>query len=206
MSARPTDAPEEDIRRHIKHELRKRMRAVRDALPVASCEARSSEIAKRVIALERFRDAETLVAFASIRREVRTAALIDAAFASGRRVVLPRVVGEGLSLHLIDADTELVEGAFGVSEPPATTPEVGPDVVDFVLVPALAVDPQGYRIGYGGGFYDRLLPRMGRAYSCALAFDFQLIAEVPALPIDVPVDAVVTDTRVIEVAGIATRS
>ena len=206
MSARPTDAPEEHIRRHIKHELRKRMRAVRDALPIASCEARSNEIARRVVALDRFRSAETVVAFASIRREVRTQALIDAAFADGRRVVLPRVVGEGLALHLIEPDTELVEGAFGVPEPPSTTPEVGPDRVEFALVPALAVDPQGYRIGYGGGFYDRLLPRLGRAYSCALAFDFQLIAEVPALPIDVPVDAVVTDARVIEVAETAARS
>ena len=62
----------------------------------------------------------------------------------------------------------------------------------------MAVDPRGYRIGYGGGYYDRLLPQLDNARSCALAFDFQLIVEVPELPIDVPVDIVVTDERVIE--------
>ena len=60
------------------------------------------------------------------------------------------------------------------------------------------MDPRGYRIGYGGGYYDRLLPQLTNACSCAVAFDFQLIVEVPELPIDVPVDIVVTDERVIE--------
>jgi 5-formyltetrahydrofolate cyclo-ligase len=84
-----------------------------------------------------------------------------------------------------------------VPEPPETATRVQPDEVDFALVPALAVDPRGYRIGYGGGYYDKLIPRLGHACTCALAYDFQLIAEVPDLPFDVAVDLVVTDERVI---------
>ncbi|MDH3624384.1 MAG: 5-formyltetrahydrofolate cyclo-ligase [Myxococcales bacterium] len=198
MSRQPADANEEEIRRKVKAELRKRMRSVRGALPVSACEARSAEIAKRVIALERFQLANTILVFSSIRREVRTQAIMQAAWTAGKRVALPRVVENDLHLHWISVDTELVEGSFGVSEPPEDVARISPEDVDFALVPALAVDLRGYRIGYGGGYYDRLLPLLENAQSCALAFDFQLIAEVPELPIDVPVDVVVTDQRVFE--------
>jgi len=122
---------------------------------------------------------------------------MQTAWAAGKRVALPRVVGDELQLHLVDSETTLVEGAFTVPEPPATAAIVQPGDVDVALVPALAVDPRGYRIGYGGGYYDKLIPRLQRACTCAVAYDFQLIAEVPELPFDVAVDVVVTDERVI---------
>lgn len=64
------------------------------------------------------------------------------------------------------------------------------------MIPALAVDPRGYRIGYGGGYYDKLIPALHSARTCAVAYDFQLIAEVLELPFDVAVDLIVTDARV----------
>ena len=198
MSHGPAGGTEEQIRYRVKQELRKRMRAVRGALPVSACEARSHEITKRVVALANFKSAKTVLAFSSIRREVRTRAIMQAAWTTGKHVALPRIVERELRLHLIGADTELAEGSFGVPEPPEDAPRISPGTVDFALVPVLAVDPRGYRIGYGGGYYDRLLPRLDNARSCALAFDFQLIAEVPELPIDVSVDFVVTDERLIE--------
>ncbi|MDH3656379.1 MAG: 5-formyltetrahydrofolate cyclo-ligase [Myxococcales bacterium] len=198
MSPRPPEPTEEQIRHQVKVELRNRMRAVRGALSVSACEARSAEIAKRVVTLTSFESAKMILAFSSIRREVKTHAILQAAWAAGKRVTLPRVVEGELHLHRIGADTELVEGSFGVPEPPDDAPRISPSTVDFAVVPALAVDLRGYRIGYGGGYYDRLLPLLENARSCALAFDFQLIAEVPELPIDVPVDIVVTDQRVFE--------
>ena len=90
-----------------------------------------------------------------------------------------------------------IPGVFSVPEPPEDAARLLPKEVDFALVPALALDPRGYRIGYGGGYYDRLLPKLSQARTCAVAFDFQLIAEVPELPFDVAVDLVVTDERVI---------
>jgi len=193
-----TNGTEEQIRHQVKQQLRKRMRAVRGALPISACETRSSEIAKRVVALTSFKAAKTVLAFASIRREVRTHAIMRAAWTAGKQVALPRVVERELHLHLVVAETELTEGSFGVPEPLEDAPRISPETTDFALVPALAVDPRGYRIGYGGGYYDRLLPQLTNACSCAVAFDFQLIVEVPELPIDVPVDIVVTDERVIE--------
>jgi 5-formyltetrahydrofolate cyclo-ligase len=123
--------------------------------------------------------------------------MVEAMHDSGKRVALPRVVDDALVLHLVERDTELVEGAFSVPEPPRDAPRLQPSDVDFALIPALAVDPRGHRIGYGGGYYDRLLPALPTATTCALAYDFQLIAEVPAAPFDVAVDLIVTDARVI---------
>lgn len=199
MSRPPHGGDDDRIRVEVKRELRKRMLAVRGAIPAVACEARSREIAKRILALPQFGVARTVLAFAPIRREVRTAAVMDAAWSQGKRVALPRVTETGLALFEVDATTVLVDGAFGVSEPPETATRVEPADVDFALIPALAVDPEGHRIGYGGGYYDRLLPTMTNACACVVAFDFQLIAEVPRLATDAAADLVVTDDRLIEV-------
>ena len=197
MSADEAEHAESLLRQRAKLALRHRMRGVREALPGSACDARSAEITERLLALAELERAATVLAFASIRNEVRTQTSMQAAWAAGKRVALPRVVGDELQLHLVASDTVLIEGAFSVPEPPETATRVQPDEVDFALVPALAVDPRGYRIGYGGGYYDKLIPRLGHACTCALAYDFQLIAEVPDLPFDVAVDLIVTDERVI---------
>ena len=197
MSTDETEHAEIMLRQRAKLVLRSRMRAVRDALPGSACDARSAEITKRLFTLAEVHRAATILAFASIRNEVRTRESMQTAWAAGKRVALPRGVGNELQLHLVDSETTLVEGAFSVPEPPATAAIVQPGDVDVALVPALAVDPRGYRIGYGGGYYDKLIPRLQRACTCAVAYDFQLIAEVPELPFDVAVDVVVTDERVI---------
>ena len=86
-----------------------------------------------------------------------------------------------------------------IPEPARDAPRIEPGEIELALIPALAVDPRGYRIGYGGGYYDRLIPRLSKACTCALAYDFQLISEVPELHFDVAVELVVTDARVIRV-------
>ena len=199
MSSPPTDPAEVRIRQEVKRELRTRLGAVRGALPRSACEVRSKRITDRVIELPSFARAATVLCFSSVRNEVRTRGIQDAAWRVGKRVALPRVVDEDLSLLEVRPNTELVAGAFGVPEPPRSSDPIEPGDVDLAMIPALAVDPRGYRIGYGGGYYDRLLPRLTKARSCALAFDFQLVAEVPELEFDAPVDIVVTDARVIHV-------
>ena len=200
MSADETEHAESLLRQRAKLALRSRMRAVRQALPSSACDARSDEIHKRLFTLPELKSSETVLAFASIRNEVRTRPSMEAAWAIGKRVALPRVVADEIRLYLVDSKTLLVEGAFSVPEPSEEAEQVRPDEVDFALVPALAVDPRGYRIGYGGGYYDRLIPRLERACTCAVAYDFQLVSEVPELPFDVAVDLIVTDKRVIRAA------
>jgi 5-formyltetrahydrofolate cyclo-ligase len=87
----------------------------------------------------------------------------------------------------------------GLREPMPTEPEAVAGALDVIVVPALAVDPSGHRIGYGAGYYDRTLPRFAASStSIAVAFDFQLVAEVPSTPHDARVDWVVTDARVLD--------
>lgn len=175
------------------------MRTVRAALPDSACDARSAEIRKRLFGLAELQRAATVLAFASIRNEVRTQPSIEAAWSASKRVALPRVQGDELSLHLVDPQTPLLPGSFSIPEPARDAPRIEPGEIELALIPALAVDPRGYRIGYGGGYYDRLIPRLSKACTCALAYDFQLISEVPELHFDVAVELVVTDARVIRV-------
>jgi len=121
----------------------------------------------------------------------------------GKTVVVPRVddARRQLVMHAYEAGDALAPSAFGVLEPLETALRVEPSAIDLVLVPALAVDERGHRIGYGQGFYDRFLPTATGATSVCVAFDFQLVAEVPVLPSDRDVDLVVTDKRVITVAA-----
>lgn len=197
MSADQPEHDENEIRRLAKLALRKQLRAIRATLPQSARDARSVEIVRRLLELDELTHATTVLAFASIGNEVLLGPLIEGMWAAGKRVALPRIVDDDLELRLVDARTELVEGAFSVPEPPADAKLVRPEEVQLVLVPALAVDPRGYRIGYGGGYYDRLLPRLEHACACVVAYDFQLVSEVPQLPFDVPVDLVVTDRRVL---------
>ena len=200
MTTSGTGREDEELRRRAKQTLRRQMRAVRETLPASACEQRSAKVAKHLATLEEFERARTVLAFSSIRNEVKTRSATETAWSKGKRVALPRVVGMELVLHLVEPETVLVEGAFAVPEPPEGAPPVAPADVDFALVPALAVDPRGYRIGYGGGYYDRLLPKLRHACVCAVGYGFQLVSEVPEQPFDVKVDLVVTDEQVIRTA------
>jgi 5-formyltetrahydrofolate cyclo-ligase len=117
----------------------------------------------------------------------------------GRRLVCPRVDRQGprLRLHEIrDPDTELVAGTLGIPEPRRDLPEVDPADVDWVLVPGLAFDPRGYRLGRGAGLYDRLLPTLRPdAPRWALCLDCQWVDELPVAAHDVPLDGIVSPGR-----------
>ncbi|MGB5366799.1 MAG: 5-formyltetrahydrofolate cyclo-ligase [Polyangiales bacterium] len=200
MSASETEHADRQLRQRAKQALRNQMRMVRGALPQSACEARSAEIRKRLVGVAELERAATVLAFASIGSEVQTRPIIEEAWSAGKRVALPRVDGDELRLHLIHSQAPLTVGAFSVPEPAEDAPVIEPDEIDFALIPGLALDPRGYRIGYGGGYYDRLIPRLSNACTCAVGYDFQLISEVPELPFDVSVDLVITDCRVIRPA------
>lgn len=197
------DPQELALRAHVKGEIRRRIRAIRKALPEEARAKRSHAIAERVCALAEFQGAGTLAAFSAIRGEVEPSPIVEAARRLGMRIALPRVEPSSgrLVLHLHPPQGPLVPGAFGVLEPPRDAQIVPPSEVGFALVPALAVDPRGHRIGYGKGYYDRLLPELTGATSCAVLFDFQLVSEVPDMPGDRPVQIVVTDARTLRAAS-----
>ncbi len=191
----------EHLGNQVKSEIRKRMSAVRQALPSEVRKNRSAEIAQRLIQLPHFANAHTIAAFIPLRGELDPNPIVEAARASNKKVTLPRVHEESeLSFHYYNAGDPLHPSACGVHEPLPESPEATPEEIDLVLVPGLAFDERGYRIGHGRGFYDRFLPRVPRATKIGVAYDFQLVAEVPRARWDQPVDYVVTDKRVIVAA------
>jgi len=182
-----------------KSELRHRLLARRDALDpetIAHCSAR---IHRRLFALDVFRRARAVAFFVATRSEVRTLPMIQEALASGRRVVVPRTILEDRSLRLKEIrhpDADLAPGTLGILEPAAGAPEVPVSEVDLFIVPGAVWDRRGYRIGYGGGFYDRLLVQSPDTPRVGLAFELQVVNRLPEQAHDTPVDWLVTERRV----------
>ena len=191
---------EEMLRIRVKGELRKRMRGLRKALPLDACAQRSARIAERVAELEAVSRARSVAVFWPIeeRHEVDLRPLDTTLRAKGARVAYPGVDPEtgAMTFRFVSDPDAMQEQGFGFREPSLQEPEAQPGELDAIVVPALAVDPRGHRIGYGAGYYDRALPRYAPpAITVAVAFDFQLVAEVPDSAVDVRVAWIVTDAR-----------
>ncbi|MEP7207728.1 MAG: 5-formyltetrahydrofolate cyclo-ligase [Casimicrobiaceae bacterium] len=184
--------------------LRNRVVAARDALDSAVRESAASAIAARILALPSYQSAQTVLLTLAFRSEWNTRALLDHALAAGKAVLLPRVdiAARMLVLHRVrNLDAEVAPGYQAIPEPRSGCAAGAPDQVDWVLVPGVAFDRDGRRLGYGGGFYDRLLPLVpARAARVAGAFALQIVEEVPAAPHDVAIDALVTEHETLNVA------
>ncbi len=182
----------------MKEQIRQQVLEERSQLSSDQRRAKSAEIETRLFGLPEFQAAAIVMFFASFRSEVDTHPMIRKALAEGKRVVLPKVKGRDLELfEIFNFDRDASPGAWGIPEPGG--PGVRPaDLKDLglIVVPGAAFDEQGNRLGYGGGFYDRLLPRYG-GRTVALAFELQVIPGVPASKHDIPIQRIVTEERVI---------
>jgi 5-formyltetrahydrofolate cyclo-ligase len=200
-SERAIRAPVGPALRDAKRAMRQALLATRDRLAAATRAEASAEIARRIAALDSFAAARTLLLTLPFRSEWDTMALVRTALSLGKAVVLPRVdvATRMLELRAIgDPAADVVRGYQGIPEPRDTCAHVAPAVVDWVLVPGVGFDASGRRLGYGGGFYDRLLPLLAAATPrIAGAFECQVVARVPAAPHDLRVDAIATEARVI---------
>lgn len=180
-----------------KRALRRRVRAVRDALSSEERARRSEAVATNLFTLPEVSGASTVMAFWSFGSEVDTQPIIRRLADEGRRVALPRVEGRTMVAVTYRLGDPMTEAAFGAMEP--TDGEVvPPEAVDVVVAPGLAFDRLGYRVGYGGGFYDRLFRRTRPdAVKVGVCFAVQVVDEVPHRRGDRHVDLVVTDEGVI---------
>jgi 5-formyltetrahydrofolate cyclo-ligase len=180
--------------------LRRAILARRDGLPASDRAARAAAIFARVAALPGLRAARVVLAYAAFGSEPDTGPFLRAVLAAGKALVLPRVNRATRMLELYrveDPALQLEPGTWGIREPrPALCAPVAPAAVDFVLVPGVAFDVRGGRIGYGGGYYDRLLGRLAPGpLLVAAAFDVQVVPEVPMTAGDRRMDRVVTESR-----------
>jgi 5-formyltetrahydrofolate cyclo-ligase len=144
-----------------------------------------------------FRKADTVCFFVSLPREVDTHPMIERALAEKKKVLVPRVDLENKELKLKevrDLHRDLMPGVLGILEPQASAPDGRLDQIGCLIVPALAFDEKGYRLGRGGGFYDRLLSKLPvGAHTIGLGFSFQLLDSIPLEDHDRAVESVLTE-------------
>ncbi len=176
-----------------KRELRERAKAARAAMSPADKAAADKALCDRLLALPQILTAGTVLTYVSQPHEADTRALIVALLAAGKTVAAPRcadAVGE-MQFFLIRSFDELAPGAFGLTEPTLDCPPAYPGADSVCLVPALLFDEDGYRLGYGGGYYDRFLAGYG-GKTVGLCYDGEVVPELPRGAFDRPVDTVVT--------------
>lgn len=143
-----------------KKELRKEMRALRDALSKDERRVKSEQIASKVIKMQEFQNAEGVLLYWAMKSEVETILIYEEAKRLGKAIYFPRVLGDKMEFFLVDETTEFEKSCFGVLEPKiGTARQYAPmkDDVIFVLMPGIAFDEKRNRIGYGGGYYDKYL-------------------------------------------------
>jgi len=184
-----------------KKRLRKRILAIRDALPAERIGELSGRICERALQLQAIRDCAVLMAFLSFGSEVSTDAIIQWAWRQGKELYVPlcRPGERRLDPYRIDSFDDVEPGYFGIREPKPQSQAPGViSYIDAIFVPAVAFDRRGYRVGYGGGYYDRFLPELRpQTTRIGLAFSCQIVDWVPAGAHDIPVDIIVTEEAVI---------
>ncbi|MFW6437652.1 MAG: 5-formyltetrahydrofolate cyclo-ligase [Armatimonadota bacterium] len=189
--------------------LRRRIRGQRDALADGEKERRSCAVARRVMGLGAYQRARSRLLFRSFGSEVLTDQLIEDTLRGGAELVLPRVKGleEPLALHAVqDPTCDLAPGYYGIEEPICDRcPERSVYDIDFVLVPGLAFDRSGGRLGYGGGFFDYILnvrnDLVESGAVVAVAFSCQIVEKVPVAGWDVRVPLIATEDELIDARG-----
>ncbi len=180
-----------------KKEARQQALRARRSLAPEEVGSLSGRIRDRLLALPQYMGARVIATYVAKKDEVQTEGIIRSALSSGKKVLVPRTDAASMRLDFceIRALDELVPGYFGILEPPPTSRPVPLSSAQLVLVPVVAWDEKGGRIGYGKGYFDRELKHRGGALSVGLAFESQRIEEVPATRSDVPLDAFVTERR-----------
>jgi len=181
-----------------KRTLRASTLARRRGLTPQQVAGQSLALQKRFLDLPEFRWARVLALYAPIHHEVETAAVAEAALLAGKTLLYPAVVGHDLQFCEVRALSELTPGRYGIPEPSGEPCD--PGAADIIVVPGVAFDLCGRRIGYGKGFYDRSLHRLeGSGRLVAFCHDFQLVQEIVGEPHDVTMDLIVTEQRVVRV-------
>jgi len=184
--------------------IRKELLNKRDGIPSEVRWVKNRIIQDRLLSLDEFRNAPKIFFFASFRTEFDTTELIKNSLANGKHIILPRVnaAKHELDLYEIRDFNELTPGCMGIPEPPIQESRAEINGIDVVIIPGAGFDSAGNRIGYGGGYYDRLLSGLQRRVPIiAPAFEEQITDSIPSEPHDIRVSVIVTDRRLIRCSG-----
>lgn len=186
----------------MKNDIRKEVLKKRDKISRDVKTIKDLSIKKRLFSLQEFMDAKIVFFYASFKSEVETLTMIKETLDMDKRVILPKVQREesGVRLYEIKDINELLPGYMGIPEPLSQNGYfLSLDEVDLIIIPGVAFDYSGNRLGYGGGYYDMLLAeRQKKIPIIALAYEEQLVDKIPSEPHDIRIDMVITDKRLIK--------
>ena len=172
-----------------KQALRKEIRDKKRAMTEAEIIAASQRLAELFVASEAYRQAKTIYGYLPYNQEVRTVPMLQQALADGKRVAVPKCYGDEMRFIYLEDLSQVEKGYCGIPEPITDEP-VADDKTALVLMPGLAFDPQGHRMGYGGGFYDKFLEKEPNHPTIALCYGFQMLEHLETEAHDIPVDTV----------------
>jgi 5-formyltetrahydrofolate cyclo-ligase len=175
-----------------KTELRKLLLTTRKSLSPEAWKEKSDRLCSHLQTSSLFTEAKTILAYFSFRQEPDLIPL----FTTPKKWGFPRCVGKELSWHIWQPGDTLHRGAYGILEPPLDAPKIEPSEVDLIVVPAVGCDFRGYRLGYGGGFYDRMLSQAEweSKITIGIIFEFALLAAVPVESWDKPLHGICTES------------
>ena len=176
-----------------KKEIRKKVLAARKQLTAEKLKADSQVICDKIMALEAYQKASAVYVYMDCKGEVSTRPLIEAAWKAGKKVAAPRVNGKEMTYYYIRSYEDLAPGYYDIPEP--VTQEAGDDEKALLIVPGVAFDAARHRCGYGGGFYDRYLAAHKEHVTAAVAFEFQMMDEVPVQAHDILPQYLFTEKR-----------
>ena len=172
-----------------KKELRVKIKEAKKAMSETQIDELSIDLCRQFLETEQYSKAKTIYGYLPYNQEVRTWALLEQALKDGKKVAVPKVYGDEMRFIYMDDLRAVSDGYAGIPEPVADAP-VADDPTALVLMPGLAFDKEGHRIGYGGGFYDRFLENEPNHPTVALCYHFQLLDHLDTEEHDIPVDRV----------------
>ncbi len=173
-----------------KKELRQMVRQKKRAMTDEEIQMKSDLLEEKFLNSEAYRNAKAIYGYLPYNQEVRTVSMLQHALDDGKRVAVPKVYGDEMRFIWMTDLSQVAKGYAGIPEPVADAP-VADDSHALVLMPGLAFDREGHRIGYGGGFYDKFLTEEPEHPTLALCYDFQVFREVKTEEFDIPVDSVI---------------
>ena len=172
-----------------KKELRRAIRERKRAMTEEEIVSRSARLGELFAQSEAYRNAATIYGYLPYNQEVRTVPMLEQAIRDGKKVAVPKVYGDTMKFIYLEDLSQVAKGYAGIPEPIADEP-VAHDETALVLMPGLAFDPQGHRIGYGGGFYDKFLAAEPSHPTLALCYEFQMLPQLDTEEHDIPVNTV----------------
>lgn len=191
-------------------ELKKVMRTdvlkMRRLLKKEEVEEKSRVITNMLLSLKDVKVSSTVMCYMDFKNEVMTGAFIEYCINSGKKTAVPLVQCMSdvncrniIACEIKDPENDLQKGSYGILEPKSDSiVKVEPAEIDLVIVPGVVFDRQKYRIGFGAGYYDRFLKKVGKdCVKIGIAFEFQMVERVPRLEHDIPMDIIVTEKRII---------